>query len=67
MIEEDLTLDTLLNVGAEVAHGLDVQILKQCYLIQKRFQFSSDRAVVVSEMERIIDVAVARQIDGNEG
>lgn len=65
MAEEDLTLDTLKSVRAEVAGALDEEILMQCYLIQKRFQFSSDRAVVVNEMERLIDASVARQVEGN--
>jgi hypothetical protein len=67
MAEEDLTLDTLKSVRSEVAGALDEEILMQCYLIQKRFQFSGDRAVVVNEMERLIDASVARQVEGNRG
>jgi len=66
MLEDDLTLETLLSVRAEVNDDLDEDILRQCYLIQKRFQFSDDRAVVVSEMERLIDANVARQV-ANQG
>jgi len=60
MVETDLTLETLLSVRAEVNAELDEEILRQCYLIQKRFQFSDDRAAVVGEMERLIDANVAR-------
>ncbi|WP_422369858.1 hypothetical protein [Hoeflea sp.] len=63
MEEEDLTLETLLSVRAEVAIELDKNLLQECYLIQKRMQFSTDRAAVITEMERLIDASVDREVE----
>lgn len=55
MNDDDLTLETLLSVRNNVAPGLSEELLKGCYQVQKRFQFSDDRAVVVAEMEKLVD------------
>lgn len=62
MNEEDLTLETLLAIRSAVAPSLDEELLKQCYFIQKRFQFSEDRSISASAMERLIDDQVKTQI-----
>lgn len=56
--EEDLALETLLAVRAEIAPELSETLLKQCYAIQRRHQFSDDRAQPHSAMERLIDQAL---------
>jgi hypothetical protein len=55
MTEEDLTLETLLSVRSTLCPELDEDLLRQCYLIQKRFQFSADRSISANAMERLID------------
>lgn len=55
MAEEDMTLETLLAVRTEVSPGLDESLLRQCYFVQKRFQFSADRTVSAANMEKLID------------
>lgn len=57
--EEDLALQTLLQVRAEIAPDLDEGLLKDCYAIQRRHQFNSDRTQSSVAMERLIDQAVA--------
>lgn len=57
--DEDLALQTLLQVRAEIAPDLDEELLKDCYAIQRRHQFSSDRTQSSVAMERLIDQAVA--------
>ena len=57
--EDDLALQTLLLVRDEVAPDLDEDLLKDCYAIQRRHQFSSDRTQSSVAMERLIDQAVA--------
>lgn len=57
--QEDLALQTLLAVRAEVAPDLDEGLLKNCYVIQKRHQFNSDRTQSSVAMERLIDDDVA--------
>lgn len=56
--DEDLALQTLLQVRAEIAPDLDEDLLKDCYAIQRRHQFSSDRTQSSVAMERLIDQAV---------
>lgn len=58
MAEEDLTLETLLSVREALCPTLDEDLLRQCYLIQKRFQFSEDRSISANAMERLIDEQV---------
>lgn len=58
MDEDDLALDTLLNVARSVAPNLDTSLIRQCYEIQKKHQFSNDRLASVTAMERLIDGVV---------
>ena len=54
-IDDDLALQTLLAVRAEVAPDLNEMILRRCYAIQKKHQFNDDRAQSAAAMERLID------------
>lgn len=56
--DEDLALETLLAVREEVAPNLDATLLRQCYAIQWRHQFSTDRTQSAAAMERLIDQAL---------
>ena len=55
----DLALETLMEVRAEVAPELDEDLLRNCYAIQRRHQFSEDRTQPAAAMERLIDEAIA--------
>lgn len=59
--DEDLALQTLISALPEVAPGLDADLLRQCYLIQRKYQFSDDRALSANAMERLIDARVTHQ------
>ena len=61
---DDLALQTLLAVRAEVAPNVDEALLRACYAVQRRHQFSSDRAQSSVAMERLIDEAVDASIQG---
>ncbi len=56
---DDLALQTLLAVRSEIAPQLDERLLRQCYAIQKRHQFSYDRAYSAAAMEKLVDESVA--------
>lgn len=51
----DLALETLLAVRAEIAPDIDEELLRKCYEIQKKQQFSSDRSQSTQIMERLIE------------
>ena len=57
---EDLALQTLLASRLDAASNLDEELLRQCYTIQNKYQFSEDRSLSVSAMERLIDDRVAK-------
>lgn len=57
---EDLALETLLAIRKEVAPELSEALLKQCYTVQKRHQFSEDRVQASTAMERLIDQELDR-------
>jgi hypothetical protein len=63
MADEDLTLETLLAVRETLCPTLDEDLLRKCYLIQKRFQFSEDRSISANAMERLIDEQVKALAD----
>lgn len=56
--DEDLALQTLLMVRGEAAPDLDEHLLRDCYMVQRRYQFSADRTQSSVAMERLIDQAV---------
>lgn len=64
--DDDMALQTLLAARAEVAPALDEKILRLCYAIQKKHQFSDDRAQPAAAMERLIDEAVANSSAAQE-
>ncbi len=57
---DDLALRILLTVLGEIAPQMDEDVVRQCYAVQKRHQFSDDRTQSSAAMERIIDTHVAR-------
>jgi hypothetical protein len=61
---DDLALQTLLAVRAEVAPGVDEALLRACYAVQRRHQFNSDSAQSSVAMERLIDEAVDASTQG---
>ena len=61
----DLALETLMEVRAEVAPDLDEDLLRACYAIQRRHQFSEDRTQPAAAMERLIDEAMAAARGGS--
>jgi hypothetical protein len=62
--DEDLALQTLVGARTEVAPLLDEELLRQCYAIQKKYQFSDDRSMSANAMERLIDAVVAKISSG---
>lgn len=62
----DLILEVLLAARAEVAPDLDETLLKQCYEIQRRHQFSQARDQSAAAMERLINEAVSSMPTGEE-
>jgi hypothetical protein len=57
---DDLALQTLLASRLDAAPNLEEELLRQCYAIQNKYQFSEDRSLSVSAMERLIDDRVAK-------
>lgn len=62
---DDLALQTLLAVRAEVAPNVDEVLLRACYAVQRRHQFNSDRTQSSVAMERLIDEAVDASAQGS--
>jgi hypothetical protein len=58
--DEDMGLQTLLQIMSEVAPDLDETLLRECYAIQRKYQFSPDPSRASAAMERLIDEAVKK-------
>ena len=52
---DDLALETLLSVRLEIAPDLDEDLLRRCYEIQKKHQFSRERSHSAQAMDRLIE------------
>ncbi|MCG3773276.1 MAG: hypothetical protein JW395_0081 [Nitrospira sp.] len=52
---DDLAMETLLAVRAEIAPNLSESLLRKCYEIQVKNQFARDRSSSVQGMDRLID------------
>jgi hypothetical protein len=52
---DDLALETLLSVRLEIAPDLDEELLRRCYEIQKKHQFSRERSHSAQAMDRLIE------------
>ncbi|MGZ3388758.1 MAG: DNA modification system-associated small protein [Isosphaeraceae bacterium] len=65
---DDLALETLLAVRAEIAPDLDEQLLRSCYALQKKHQFDRDRSPSSQAMDRLIEERVNAILDeGRDG
>ena len=66
---DDLPLETLLFVQADVAPDVDRQLLRNCYELQKKHQFDQDRGTSTQAMEHLIEEEVARIVarDSSKG
>jgi len=65
-VDEDLALKTLLEVRLTEAPGLDPELLRLCFLIQKRFQFNPDPTFQATQMEELIDRRVDESTNKND-
>lgn len=61
--DEDLALQTLLANRLQVAPDLDDELLKRCYAIQKKYQFSDDRSLPATAIEKLVDAKVSGMTD----
>ncbi len=52
---DDPALETLLSVRLEIAPDLDEELLRRCYEIQKKHQFSRERSHSAQAMDRLIE------------
>jgi len=66
--DNELGLETLLAVKAELGVDLDDDLLKACFEIQKKYQFNHDRTLSTQAMDRLIEDRVekagGKQTDG---
>lgn len=63
----DHALEVLLAVRAQVAPELPEDLLRQCYEIQKQFQFDRDEQLPIVRTRRMVESLVEREASSNEG
>ena len=64
---DDLAIETLLAVSAQLVPDLEIDLLRRCYALQKTHQFTPDRAQSVHAMDRLIEDRVNTLISLGEG
>jgi hypothetical protein len=58
--ENDLGLETLLAVRAQLGVDIDDTLLKQCFAIQRKHQFNPDRVQSSQAMDKLVDAHVEK-------
>jgi len=58
--DNELGLETLLAVKAELGLDLDEELLEACFQIQKKYQFNYDRTLSTQAMDRLIEDRVEK-------
>jgi len=58
--DNELGLETLLAVKAELGLDLDEELLEACFQIQKKYQFNCDRTLSTQAMDRLIEDRVEK-------
>lgn len=58
--DNQLGLETLLEVKTELGVDLDDDLLKACFEIQKKYQFSHDRTLSTQAMDSLIEDRVEK-------
>ena len=58
--DNELGRKTLLEVKTEIGVDLDDDLLKACFEIQKKYQFSHDRTLSTQAMDRLIEDRVEK-------
>ena len=61
-LHSDNALEVLLRVRLEVAPELDETLLRECYAIQRRFQFDRDREIPLDAIRRLVERIVEQEI-----
>ena len=58
--DNELGLETLLEVKTELGVNLDDDLLEACFEIQKKYQFNHDRTLSIQAMDRLIEDRVEK-------
>lgn len=58
--DNELGLETLLAVKAQLGLDLDDDFLEACFAIQKKYQFNHDRTLSTQAMDRLIEDCVEK-------
>lgn len=66
MATEDNALKVLLQVLHEEGYELSEAVVRQCYAVQKQFQFDRDREVPLDRKRRIVEAEVVRQMESSQ-
>ena len=58
--DNELGLETLLEVKTEMGVDLDDDLLEACFEIQRKYQFNHDRTLSTQAMDRLIEDRVEK-------
>lgn len=58
--DNELGLETLIAVKAELGVDLDDELLEACFEIQKKYQFNHNRTLSTQAMDRLIEDRVEK-------
>ena len=58
--DNELGLETLLEVKTEMGVDLDDDLLQACFEIQKKYQFNHDRTLSTQAMDRLVEDRVEK-------
>jgi hypothetical protein len=61
--EQDIALQALLEVHQKNSSLIDLELLKDCYRIEKKYQYEKDQEFCLDEIQRLIAKEVDKELN----
>jgi hypothetical protein len=67
MTDDNNALKVLVELHGQDSSSVSLALLKECYTIQRNFQFDRDRDVPIEHMRRLVEAEVAARLEHDRG
>jgi len=64
---DDKAMQVLLELLAREKSEVSTALVRQCYEIEKAFQYDRDRDVPLDKIRRLVEMEVTRQLEAESG
>lgn len=64
---DDKAVQVLLELWAREKTEVSAALVRQCYEVEKAFQYDRDRDVPLDKIRRLVEAEVSRQLEAEQG